>query len=73
MSYGPSVTVKKPNASKSLCKISKTLNVKPNNSVRRLCADKSKRKAIRAGSMMCYIIPKRRGHKKINEFFEIDL
>ena len=40
MSYGPSVTAKQPNASKSLLQLSETLDVKPKTSIHRLCAAK---------------------------------
>ena len=44
MLYGPSVPVKNPSAIKSLCKCLETLDVKQNNAVYRLGADKSKHK-----------------------------
>ena len=41
ISSGPYVPVKQPNARKSFCQFSETLDTKLNTSVRRLCADKS--------------------------------
>ena len=65
--------VKQPSASKSLRQFSETLNVKPKTAFRRLCAAKSKRKAIMAGGMLCSSIPEQRGHTKINECVKIAL
>ena len=43
------------------------MDVKNKTAVRRVGAVESKRKAIRAGSMLCSSVPKSRGHTKINE------
>ena len=64
MSSGPSVSVKQPNASKSLRKFLETLDFKPNTAVRRLCTDKSNTKAIRACSVLWSSTPRRRGYRK---------
>ena len=48
MSYVQYVPVKKPNARKPLRQSIETLDTKPKTAVRRLCAAKSKRKAIRS-------------------------
>ena len=56
---GPYVPVKQPNVRKSLRQFSETLDVKPNTAVLWLCAAKSKRKSIRAGSMFWSNIPNR--------------
>ena len=48
-------------------KFSEVLDVKQKPSVRRLGAAKSDHKAIINFSMLCYIIPNRKGRKKINE------
>ena len=58
-SYGTYVPVKQTYVSKSLRKISETLDVKPNTTMCILCDAKSKLKVIRAGSMLWYSIPKR--------------
>ena len=67
MSPGPSVNVKNPSARKSPRKFTEILDVKKKASVQRLCADKSKYKAIRSGIMLWSSIPKKRVHTKINE------
>ena len=65
--YGPPVPVKQSNARKSIHQFSETLDIKPKTDVRRLCAAKSKCRAIIVGSMLWSSITKRRGHIKINE------
>ena len=65
--HGPSVPVKQPNTSKSICQLSEILNVKPKTYVRRLCAPKSKRKETRSESMVWYSITNRLGHTKVNK------
>ena len=67
MSYGPYVSIKQPKVRKSLRKFTTTLDVKPKTVIRRLCAAKSKRKEIRAGSNLWYNIPKRKVRTKVNE------
>ena len=67
MSPSQSVTVKNLSAIKSLRQFLDTFEVKPMTDVRRFYAAKSKRKAIRAGSMLWFSIPKRRGYPKINQ------
>ena len=62
MSPSQFVTVKNLNARKSLCQFLDTLEVKHNTDVRRFRAAKSKRKAVRAGSMLYYSIPKQHRH-----------
>ena len=64
MSPSQSVNVKHPRARKSLRKFLDTLGVKPKTAVRRFCAAKSKRKAIRDGSMLWSSIPNKRGYPK---------
>ena len=67
MSSGPYTTVKKPSARKALRQFLEVLDVKHRTSARRLGYAKSKRKAIRAGSMLWSIWSKRRVHTQINE------
>ena len=55
--------VKQPNAMKLLCQFSETLGVKSKTAVRRLCAAKSKRKAIISGIMLWSSITNRHVHK----------
>ena len=62
MSHSQYVTVKNPSERKLLRQFLDTLEVKPNTTVYRFCAVTSKRKAIRAGSMFCYSIPKKHIH-----------
>ena len=62
-----SVTVKKPSAIKSLCPFLDKLEVKPKTDVHRFFAAKSNHKAFISGSMLCYSIPKRWVHSKINQ------
>ena len=66
MSPGPSVTVKTPSAKKPIRLFTEAWYVKKDNSVRRVGDAKSKFKAIRAGSTLWSIIPKRRVNIKIN-------
>ena len=73
MSPSQSVTVKQPSAQKSLRQFLDTLEIKPNTAVRRFCANKSKRKSIRSGSMFCSGITKMQGHSKINQQVKQDL
>ena len=61
------MTVKKTSARKSLCQFLDILDVKPKTSVCMFCAAKTKCKSIRAGSMLWYSIPNRRGYLKINQ------
>ena len=70
MSPNQSVTVKHISARKPLRLFLEALDVKPRTDVHKLCAAKSNRKEIRAGSMFWSCIPKRRGHTKINERFK---
>ena len=65
MSSGPSVSIKQPKYIKSLCQFATTLDFKPKTAVHRLCADKSKHKAIIAGKHLWSKIPKRKGRTKI--------
>ena len=58
MSSGLYVPVKQYNTKKSLRPFSEKLNVKPKTAVCKLCATKSKRKAIRAGNILCSSIQK---------------
>ena len=67
MSPGPSVTVKTPSAKKPIRLFTEAWYVKKDNSVRRVGDAKSKFKAIRAGSTLWSIIPKRRVNIKINK------
>ena len=67
ISPGPPMIVKKCSARKSLHLFTEVLDVKNKTSVRQVVACKSKRKAIKSGSIFCSIIPKRKGHIKINE------
>ena len=68
MSPCPYVAVKNTSSIKSLHIFTGVLDVKQKTAVRQVCAAKSKRKATIAGSMLCSIIPNRRGHTKINEW-----
>ena len=65
MSPGFPIIVKNRSARKSLRLLTEVLVIK-NNSVQRLGAAKSKRKAIIAGVMLWSSIPKRKVHTKIN-------
>ena len=56
-----------PNVIKPFYQFSKVLNVWQNNSVRRLGANKSKRKAIIPGSLFWYGISKRQRHTEIDK------
>ena len=67
MSHIQCITMKKISAIKSLYQFMYTLEIKPNNSVCRFCATKSKRKSIRSGSMLWSSIPNKRRHTKINQ------
>ena len=67
MSPGPPIIVKKCSARKSICLFTEVLDVKNKTAVRRVGASKSKRKAIRAGSMLWSSIPNIKGHTKFNE------
>ena len=67
MAPGPYVTIKNPSSSKSLRQFFEVLDTKQNTAVHRLGADKSKRKTIIPGSMLCPSIPNRQWHKNINE------
>ena len=62
--------LKKPSARKFLCQFTETLDVKPKTDFCRLCASKSKHKAIRAGSMLWSSIWKQHIHNQINECVE---
>ena len=68
MSPSPSVNVKNPSARKSLHLFTEVLDIKNKTAFRRLCYDKTKRKEIRAVSMLWSIIPKMKGHTIINEW-----
>ena len=68
MSSGPSVNVKNPSARKSLHLFTEVLDIKNKTAFRRVCYDKTKRKEIRAVSMLWSIIPKMKGHTIINEW-----
>ena len=59
--------VRNPSAKQSLFLFTEVLDVKNKTVFRRVTSDKSKRKAIRAGSILCSIIPKRELYTKINE------
>ena len=61
------VIVKNPIEIKLLHTFSEALDVKPKNHFLRLCASKSKCKAIISVSMLWYSIPKRQGHSKTNQ------
>ena len=67
ISPSQSTTVKNPIARKPIHKFLDTLEVKPKSDIRRFRADKSKRKEIRAGSMLWSSIPKRHSHTKVNQ------
>ena len=73
ISLGPPMIVKKCSAQKSLRLFTEVLYVKNKPSVRRVGAAKSRHKEIRAGSMLWSSIPKRKGHKKINEQVKISI
>ena len=60
------MTVKNSSARKEPRQFLYTLKVKPRTSVGSFCAAESKRKAIRADSMLRSGIPKRRGYSKIS-------
>ena len=60
------MTVKDTSARKSLRLFSEVLDVKEKNAVCQVGDAKSKRKEIRADSMLWSSIPKRGGHEKIN-------
>ena len=64
---GPSVTVKNPSARKLLHIFTELFDIKSKTAVRRVGADKSKRKEIRAGNMLWSSITKRMVHTKISE------
>ena len=66
ISPGTSATLKKPSARVSPCKYTESLDVKQKTAIHRLGADKPERKSIRKGSILWYIIPKRRRHTKTN-------
>ena len=66
MSPGPYMIVRNPSAGKSLHIFTEVLDVKNKAAVHQVGADKSKRKAIRAGSMLWSRITNSRGHTKIN-------
>ena len=59
MSPSQLVTVKNPSPRRPIPQFLDTLEVKPKTAVRRFCAAKTERKAIRADSMLWYSIPKR--------------
>ena len=63
----PYMTVKNTSARKWLCLFTEVLDVKKKTAVRRVGADKSKRKEIISCSMLWSSITKRIGHTKINE------
>ena len=65
ISPSPFVPVKKPSERKYLHQFLDGLYVKQKNAVHRFCAAKSKRKAIRASSMLWASTPKRHRHTKI--------
>ena len=64
ISTGPSMTIKNTSARKSLCIFTEVFYAKKKTSVHQVGAAKSKRKAIRAGSMLWSSIQKRRRYKK---------
>ena len=72
MPPGKYVPVKQTSFSKSLRKFTETLDIKPKTTLRRLCSAKSKRKAVREGSMLWSSIPKLHIHTKINECVKTD-
>ena len=61
------IIVKNTTARKSLHQFLDTLEVKLNTDVLRLCADKSKRKSIRYGSMLWSSVTHQLIHAKINQ------
>ena len=61
------VIIKNHSARKPLYQFSEELYVKLRTFGSRLCADISKQKAIRAGSILWSSITKRQGHSKINQ------
>ena len=67
MSHGPPMISRNNSARKSLCIFTEVLDVKSKTAVRGVGCAKSKRKSIRAGSMMWSIIPNSKRHTKINE------
>ena len=67
MSPGPPMIVKNCSEIKPLCLFTEFLDVKNKTDVCQVGADKSKRKSIRAGIMLCSSITKMKGHAKINE------
>ena len=67
------MTVKTPMARKPLRHFTEVLDVKHKTAICRLGAAKSKRKSIRAGTMLCCSIKKRRGHNKINSQLKEDI
>ena len=60
------MTVRKCSARKSLGLFTEVLDVKNKTYVHWVCADESKYRAIRAGSMVWSIIPNRKVNTKIN-------
>ena len=64
---GPPTIVKKRSAIKSLRLFTEVLDVKNKTALLWVGAAKSKRKALRAGSMLCSSITKRKVITKINE------
>ena len=58
--------VKKPSASKSLCLFTNILDVKQKTAKRPIVAAKSKRRAMKVGTILCTKKTKRKGHSKIN-------
>ena len=67
MSLGTPIIDKKCSARKLLHLFTEVLNIKDKNSVLQIGDAKSKRKSIRARSMLSSSIPQRRVHTKINE------
>ena len=67
MTPNPYMSTKNPSARKPLRQFSETLNAKNNTAVCRLCAAKTKLRAIRKINMLWSNIAKRRGHTKINQ------
>ena len=73
ISPGPTIIVKQCSERKKLRLFTEVLDFKKKTSVLRVSAAESKRKAMRAGSMLWSSIPNRKGHTKINEQVRISL
>ena len=70
ISHGPPIIVINTSARKSLCLFTEVLDTKKKTAVHQVGDTKSKRKAIKAGSMLWSSIPNRKGNTKRNEKVE---